>query len=41
MYHNGPAIAATRPLVGHGTIVLTLQNGIDNGEPRRLALSMS
>jgi len=32
MYHNGPAIAATRPLVGNGTIVLTLQNGIDNGE---------
>jgi 2-dehydropantoate 2-reductase len=32
MYHNGPAIAATQPLVGDETIVLTLQNGIDNGE---------
>ena len=32
MYHNGPAIEATRPLLGDDTIVLTLQNGIDNGE---------
>jgi 2-dehydropantoate 2-reductase len=32
MYHNGPAIEATRPLLGDQTIVLTLQNGIDNGE---------
>ena len=32
MYHNAPAIKATRPLVGDETIVLTLQNGIDNGE---------
>ena len=32
MYDNAAAIAATRPLVGNETIVLTLQNGIDNGE---------
>src|SRR5262245_39380468 len=32
MYHNAPAIEATRPLMGDETIVLTLQNGIDNGE---------
>ena len=31
MYHNGQAIPATTPLVGPGTVVLTLQNGIDNG----------
>jgi 2-dehydropantoate 2-reductase len=32
MYHNVPAIEATRPLLGDETVVLTLQNGIDNGE---------
>jgi 2-dehydropantoate 2-reductase len=32
MYHNAPAIEATRPLMGDESIVLTLQNGIDNGE---------
>ena len=32
MYHNESAVAALRPLVGPGTVVLTLQNGIDNGE---------
>src|SRR5712692_320113 len=32
MYDNASALAATRPLVGDDTIVLTLQNGIDNGE---------
>lgn len=32
MYDNAAAIAATQPLVGADTIVLTLQNGIDNGE---------
>jgi 2-dehydropantoate 2-reductase len=32
MYHNDSAIEATRPLLGEETIVLTLQNGIDNGE---------
>ncbi len=31
MYHNGQAIPATTPLVGPSTVVLTLQNGIDNG----------
>ena len=39
MYDNAPAIAATRPLVGPDTIVLTLQNGIDNGEQLVAALS--
>jgi 2-dehydropantoate 2-reductase len=32
MYHNGPAIEAARPLLGNESIILTLQNGIDNGE---------
>ena len=32
MYHNSSAIQAIRPLVGPDTVVLTLQNGIDNGE---------
>ena len=32
MYDNASALAATRPLVGPDTILLTLQNGIDNGE---------
>ncbi len=32
MYDNAAAMAATQPLVGDDTIVLTLQNGIDNGE---------
>ena len=32
MYHNASAIDAVRPVVGPGTIVLTLQNGIDNGD---------
>lgn len=31
MYHNGQAIEAVRPMVGPQTVVLTLQNGIDNG----------
>ena len=30
MYQNGPAIEAIRPIVGPNTVVLTLQNGIDN-----------
>lgn len=42
MFQNGPAIEAIRPMVGSETVVLTLQNGIDNwgqlakafGEPR-------
>jgi 2-dehydropantoate 2-reductase len=31
MYHNAEAIETVRPLVGPDTVVLTLQNGIDNG----------
>ena len=30
MYQNEPAIEAIRPVVGPGTVVLTIQNGIDN-----------
>ena len=32
MYHNQEAIDAIAPMVGPDTIILTLQNGIDNGE---------
>ncbi len=32
MYHNDDAIRAIEPLVGAESIVLTLQNGIDNGD---------
>lgn len=32
MYHNEAAIDATKPLIGPDTVVLTLQNGIDNGQ---------
>jgi 2-dehydropantoate 2-reductase len=32
MYDNASALTATRPLVGPDTVLLTLQNGIDNGE---------
>ncbi len=32
MHHNAAAIASLPPMVGTGTVVLTLQNGIDNGE---------
>ncbi len=32
MYHNAQAIEASRPMVGPETVVLTLQNGIDNGD---------
>jgi 2-dehydropantoate 2-reductase len=32
MYDNAAAIEAIRPLVGPDTIVLTVQNGIDNGD---------
>ena len=31
MYHNTQAIQAVLPMVGPQTVVLTLQNGIDNG----------
>ena len=32
MYHNSDAIASVAPLIGPETVVLTLQNGIDNGD---------
>ncbi|MDA0264969.1 MAG: ketopantoate reductase family protein [Chloroflexi bacterium] len=32
MYHNSDAVAAIAPLLGPETVVLTLQNGIDNGD---------
>lgn len=32
MYHNDEAINAVKPLMGPASLVLTLQNGIDNGE---------
>ena len=32
MYHNPDAVSAVLPLIGPETVVLTLQNGIDNGE---------
>jgi 2-dehydropantoate 2-reductase len=38
MYHNAGAIEAARPMLGPDTVVLTLQNGIDNGEQLAQAL---
>lgn len=38
MYHNEQAIAAVAPMVGPDTVVLTLQNGIDNGDKLAAAL---
>ena len=32
MYHNAGAIEAVKPLMGPDSLVLTLQNGIDNGD---------
>ncbi|MBM3225305.1 MAG: ketopantoate reductase family protein [Candidatus Tectomicrobia bacterium] len=32
MYDNASALAATAPLLGDETVILTLQNGIDNGD---------
>ena len=32
MYHNAEAISLIKPMVGPETVVLTLQNGIDNGD---------
>jgi 2-dehydropantoate 2-reductase len=32
MYHNDSAIDSVRPMVGPDTVILTLQNGVDNGE---------
>ena len=41
MYHNGEAIPAIVPMVGEHTVVLTLQNGIDNGDRLAAALGES
>ena len=38
MFQNAPAIEATKPLVGPDTIVLTQQNGVDNGDQLAAAL---
>lgn len=38
MYHNAQAISAVAPMVGPDTVVLTLQNGIDNGDKLAAAL---
>jgi len=32
MYHNSAAIEAVKPMLGPHSLVLTLQNGIDNGQ---------
>ena len=41
MYHNSQAIDAVVPMVGPETVVLTLQNGIDNGDQLAQALTPS
>ena len=41
MYHNARAIDAVVPLVGPDTVVLTLQNGIDNGDQLAQGLGSS
>ena len=41
MYHNAQAVDAVKPMVGPDTAVLTLQNGIDNGDQLVLALGRS
>ena len=41
MYHNAQAIEAVRPMVGPQTVVLTLQNGIDNGNQLAKAIGSS
>ena len=41
MYHNAQAIEAVRPMVGPRTVVLTLQNGIDNGDQLAKAIGPS
>jgi 2-dehydropantoate 2-reductase len=40
MYHNAQAIPAVVPMVGENTVVLTLQNGIDNGDRLAAALGV-
>ena len=41
MYANPQAIEAARPLVGPDTVVLTLQNGVDNGDQLAQSLGPS
>jgi 2-dehydropantoate 2-reductase len=41
MYHNSQAIEAVRPMVSSSTVVLTLQNGIDNGNQLAEAVGRS
>lgn len=41
MFHNAQAIPSLSPMVGPTTVVLTLQNGIDNGEQLAHALEAS
>jgi 2-dehydropantoate 2-reductase len=41
MYHNAQAIPSIAPMVGDKTVVLTLQNGIDNGEQLAHAVGTS
>ena len=41
MYHNAQAIEAVRPMVGSQTVVLTLQNGIHNGNQLAQAIGHS
>ena len=41
MFQNGPAIEAIRPMVGSETVVLTLQNGIDNWDQLAKAFGVS
>lgn len=41
MYHNDQAIQAILPMMGENSIVLTLQNGIDNGDQLVEALGES
>ena len=41
MYQNPQAIEAVRPMIGDATVVLTLQNGIDNGGQLAAALGAS
>lgn len=38
MYHNPAALAAMKPLVGEHTVVLTLQNGIENASLLEISL---
>ena len=38
MQHNAAAVASLPPMVGPGTVALTLQNGIDNGEQMAAAV---